>query len=266
MTMNDLRTGERRRHRHGVTYYSSRPLYDDLAVAIRRFPGSIDSPGRRPFVLVHGIGVSSRYFHPLAEQLAKSGEVFLIDLAGYGSAPDPKRDVSIALHAKVLGTFLQQAGIVNPVLVGHSMGTQVVSQLVFDSPEVTDRLVLIAPTVNPPDRRFSTEAMALLRDIPRESLRSNLIVLTDYLVRCGIPYFFAQFKHLVGDHMEDRLPEIEARTLVLRGDRDPIVPRPWAERVAELLPHGTYADVAGPHIVMHSDPVRIASLITEHSE
>jgi pimeloyl-ACP methyl ester carboxylesterase len=264
--MNDVRVGERRRKRGGATYYSSRPLYDDLAVVIKRFPGSSPVISARPFVLVHGIGVSSRYFHPLAEQLAKSGEVFLIDLAGYGSAPDPKRDVPIQLHADVLGTFLRRAGIENPVLVGHSMGTQVVSQLAVDSPRVSDRLVLIAPTVNPPDRRFSTEAKALLRDITMESMRSNLIIATDYLVRCGIPYFFAQLKHLLSDRIEDRLPSIEARTLVLRGDADPIVPRSWAETVAELLPHGTYAEVSGPHVVMHSDPVRIAALIVKHSE
>ncbi|MHC5795924.1 alpha/beta fold hydrolase [Lacisediminihabitans sp. FW035] len=263
--MNDLRVGERLRRRGGVSYYSSRPLYDDLAVVIKRFPGSAATDVSRPFVLVHGIGVSSRYFHPLAEQLAKSGEVYLIDLAGYGAAPDPKRDVSIKLHADVLGTFLHRAGIENPVLVGHSMGTQVVSQLVFDSPRASDRLVLIAPTVNPPDRRFSTEAMALLRDITRESMRSNLIIATDYLVRCGIPYFLAQLKHLLSDRMEDRLPAIEARTLVLRGDSDPIVPRSWAETVAELLPNATYAEVTGPHVVMHSDPVRIAALIVKHS-
>lgn len=148
VTLNDLRVGERVKHRGGVTYYSSRPPY-----------------------------------HDLAEQLAISGEVFLIDLAGYGSAPDPKRDVSIQLHSQVLGTFLQRAGIENPVLVGRSMGTRVVSQLAFDAPEVSDRLVFIARTVNPPVRRFSTEAKALLRDITMESMRCNLIISTDYPVR-----------------------------------------------------------------------------------
>lgn len=263
MTTNDLRVGELLRHRGGVSYYSSHPICRGLSVAIKRFPSS--GPPSRPYVLVHGIGVSSRYFHRLAAELAKSGEVFLIDLAGYGSAPDPHRDVSIQLHADVLGSFLDAASIENPVLVGHSMGTQVVSQLAFDTPQVSDRLVLIAPTVNPPDRRFSTEAKALLRDITMESMRSTLIIGTDYFVRCGIPYFRAQLKHLLSDHMEDRLPSITARTLVLRGDCDPIVPRSWARTVAALLPRGSYAEVTGPHVVMHSNPTHIASLILKHA-
>jgi pimeloyl-ACP methyl ester carboxylesterase len=256
---------ERRQTRRGVSFFSSGQRYEDLAVVIRRFPRAKSAETARSFVLVHGIGVSSRYFHPLAEELAASGEVFLIDLAGYGSAPNPKRDVSIALHAKVLGTFLERAGIVNPVLVGHSMGCQVVTQLAVDRPELSDRLVLIGPTVYPPDRNLVTEGLHLVRDMLRESLRVNLIIMWDYLVRCGIPYYLAQVKHLLGDRMEDRLPRIEARTLVLRGRSDAIVPPAWCEAIAELVPLGTFDDVEGPHVVMFSDPVGTAERIVRHS-
>ena len=114
------------RYKGGVTYYSSRPTCRGLAGAIKRLPGSAAVATSRPFVLVHGIGVSYRYFHPLAGQLAKSGEVFLIDPAGYGSVPDPKRDVSIPLNADVLCTFLQRAGVGNPVLAGHSIGSPLI--------------------------------------------------------------------------------------------------------------------------------------------
>src|ERR1700760_3021969 len=106
-------------------YFTSRVLYDDLAVVTRRFPPVEGAPSEgRPFVLVHGIGVSSRYFHPSAAQLAKYGTAYLVDLPGYGSAPNPHRDVSIANHADVLAKRLEAAGIDDPILVGHSMGTQ----------------------------------------------------------------------------------------------------------------------------------------------
>lgn len=261
----ERRQGERQRAQRGVTFYASKPSYDDLAVVIKRFPRAASASDGRPFVLVHGIGVSSRYFHPLAVELAKSGEVFLIDLPGYGSAPKPHRDVSIKRHANVLFSFLEKAGITNPVLVGHSMGTQVVSQLALDRSEVTDRLVLIAPTIYPPERSLARQALNLSKDMVKESLASNLIILTDYFLRCGFPYYLAQTRHLLGDHIEDRLPQIEASTLVLRGDSDPIVPRAWGEAVAELMPNATFAEVDGPHVVMHSDPLSVARLIVRHS-
>lgn len=255
---------ERARNFRGFRYHSSEHIYDDLAVSIKRFPGPV--AGGRQFVLVHGIAVSSRYFRPVATELANIGEVFLIDLAGYGSAPKPRRDVSIADHARVLGDFLVRAGINNPVLVGHSMGSQVVSQLAFERPELSDRLVLMAPTIYPPERSLLIKARQLLFiDTFREKFKTNMIVFTDYLFRCGIPYFLAQQKQLFDDQMEDRLPFIHTKTLVVRGDRDPIVSRAWASAVAHLMPNATYTEVHGPHITMYSDPVGTAECIAKHA-
>src|SRR6187551_1240 len=118
----------RPRRIRGTRYFRSRQRHEDLTIAVERFPGP-DHDDARSYVLVHGIGVSSRYFRPLAVELAKTGRVFLIDLPGYGAAPDPRRDVPLSAHAGVLAGFLRESGLVEPVLVGHSMGTQVVSLL-----------------------------------------------------------------------------------------------------------------------------------------
>jgi pimeloyl-ACP methyl ester carboxylesterase len=250
-----------------ATFFTRRILYDDLAVVIRRFPSVPDAPtDGRPFVLVHGIGVSSRYFHPSAAELAKYGTVYLVDLPGYGSAPNPRRDVTIADHANVLATYLAAEGIERPVLVGHSMGTQVVSQLVFDHPETTDRIVLLAPTMDPDARGFWHAAGRLMRDVlTREPPAVNAIVSLDYFFRCGIPYFLKQTRHLLADRIEDRLPLLEVKGLVIRGDRDLICPEGWSRRVAGLLKDGSYAEVAGPHVIMFTDPPRVAASIANHA-
>ena len=260
----------RPRREGAATYYTRRILYDDLAVVIRRFP-SAESGGRsdrwtgRPFVLVHGIGVSSRYFHPVAAELARYGPVYVVDLPGFGSAPDPRRNVTIVDHAGVLARYLAAEGIVNPVLVGHSMGSQVVSRLALDFPDVTSSIVLMAPTMDPAARTFGRAARRLLADIVlHEPARVNLIVSVDYFFRCGIPYFLRQVPNLLDDRMEHRLPRLTAKALVLRGDKDVISPEGWAREVAGLLRQGSYATVQGPHVVMYTDPKRVATLIAEH--
>jgi pimeloyl-ACP methyl ester carboxylesterase len=248
-------------------YHTRRTLYDDLAMVIRRFPPVVGAPvDGRPFVLVHGIGVSSRYFRPSAAQLAKYGTVYLVDLPGYGSAPNPHREVSIAEHADVLARFLVAEGIDAPVLVGHSMGTQVVSQLVLDHPGVTDRIVLLAPTMDPAAREFWHAAGRLMRDILTcEPARVNAIVSVDYFFRCGVPYFLRQTRHLLADRIEDRLPLLEVKGLVIRGDKDCVCPEGWTRRVAGLLKDGSYAEVPGPHVIMFTDPPRVAALIADHA-
>ena len=248
---------------NGAQYFTSRQAFGDLTIVVQRFPGpAVEGPA---FVLVPGIGVSSRYFGPAAAELAKRGVVYLVDLPGYGAAPDPKKDVTIPEHAAVLAQFLAKAGHALPVLVGHSWGAQVVSQLVVDNPGLIDRLVLMAPTLRPEARTFWRSIGLLLRDGLREPWRVNLIATGDYLFRCGIPYGMRQMPHLLGDRIEDRLGRIGATTLVMRGDRDPIVTPEWCARVTSLVPGARKATVEGAHVVMYTDPKRVADLIADHA-
>ena len=246
----------------GTAYYRSRQEHQSLTIAVERFPGPEDVAARS-YVLVHGIGVSSRYFRPLAVELAKTGRVYLVDLPGYGAAPDPRRDVSLADHAEVLAGFLRQSQLVNPVIVGHSMGTQVVSLLAERHPEVADTVVMMAPTMVPDARRPWRAIGHLLHDATREPPIVFWIAVTDYLVRCGLPYLLRQMPHMLADRLEDRVASHGARTLVINGDRDPIVPNGWAAALCEAHPHATFREVRGPHVIMHTDPGMIATHITE---
>ena len=246
----------------GAQYFTSRQEHQDLTVVVQRFP--IRSPETGvTFVLVHGLGVSSRYFHPLAAELALQGRVFLVDLPGYGAAPNPKRDVGIADHAAVVAAMVVELGIENPVLVGHSMGSEVVARVLLDHPHVTDRAVLMAPTLPPSERTAFRAIRNLLHDALREPPEVFGIAFTDYLIRCGPPYLFAQLPHMLRDRIEDALPSIEARVLVVNGDRDTIVPNSWAASLAALAPVGRFVEVHGPHVIMHTDPVMIAGHIAD---
>src|SRR5690606_29550330 len=115
------------------------------------------------------------------------------------------RDVSLADHAAVLAGFLRESGLANPVLVGHSMGTQVVSLLAQEHPDVTDRIVVMAPTLEPAARTAGVAVRNLLRDAVREPPVVFWIAMTDYLVRCGIPYLLRQLPHMFADRLEDRV-------------------------------------------------------------
>ncbi|OUE24941.1 alpha/beta fold hydrolase [Clavibacter michiganensis] len=229
-------------------------------------PAEADPAGPRPsFVLVHGIGVSSRYFHPVAALLAEHGDVYAIDLPGYGESPRVRRDVTLADHAAVVAEVVRTHGLVDPVVVGHSMGAQIVARLAADHPAASDRIVLIAPTLPPRTRGLLRAALALSLDMLREPLLANAVVLGDYLLRCGIPYYVRQLPHLIGDAIEERAPGIRARALVIVGDRDAVVDRAFARDLAARFPRGTHRVARGPHVVMYTDPLGVARAIVEHA-
>ena len=86
-------------------------------------------PGRRreggpAVVLIHGIGVSHRYLSRLHGLLAESADTYSIDLPGFGATPRPEHTLSVADHATYILGALEQLGVLEFVLVGHSMGTQ----------------------------------------------------------------------------------------------------------------------------------------------
>lgn len=246
----------------GATFWTSRQVHQDLTIVVKRFPVRHEpTESDRSFVLVHGIGVSSRYFQPLAAELAHLGAVYLIDLPGYGAAPDPRRDVTISQHAGVLASLIRGSGLEGSVIVGHSWGCQVVSMLVRDHPDVTDRIILMSPTMMPAARTFWRATRNLLRDALREPPVVFGIAVTDYLVRCGLPYLLRQVPHMLRDAIETRLGTSRAEVLVVNGDRDPIVAPGWAAQLSDLSSGITYREVHGPHVIMHTQPEMIAGHI-----
>ncbi len=245
----------------GAEYRTSRQRYGDLTIVVKRFPGTADGEA---YVLVHGLGVSSRYFQPLAVELAKTGRVYLVELPGYGAAPDPKRDVSIDDHAAVLAAFLERSQLVNPVIVGHSMGAQVVARAALRDPGLR-RIALMAPTMPPDGRGFWRGVGRLLHDALREPPIVFWIAFTDYFLRTGPIYMARQAPHMFDDHLETYLADVSADPLILVGDRDTIAVVPWGEQVANSAPRAILEVVRGPHVVMYSDPVTVAKHLTEHA-
>lgn len=254
------------RRTNGVSWYRSRAVVDGLAIVIKRFPRATaaNNPSRN-YVLVHGLGVSSHYFEWLAAALAHDANVWLIDLAGYGSSPKPRRDVTVEDHARALGLVIDSAGVSEPVLVGHSMGCQVVTEIAVTMPHLSDSIVLLSPVTNPARRSAGKQLLDLTRDFFREPPRADAFGLYSYFLTGRMLYYLKQVPHMIAYPIEHRLPLVEASTLVVVGERDPIVPLEWATQAAALPPRGSLAVVPGAHVIMYSAPDILSKRIVEHA-
>jgi pimeloyl-ACP methyl ester carboxylesterase len=144
-------------------------------------PGTADAP---VFVLVHGIGMSHRYFNRLHGELAGAGAVHSVDLPGFGRSPKPADGVTIEQYADYLGELLPMLSDGPVLLVGHSMGAQFVTETAVRHPALVAQLVLIAGVTDPTRDSALRQGLALARDTLKEPVGGTLIVLGDYL-RCG---------------------------------------------------------------------------------
>jgi pimeloyl-ACP methyl ester carboxylesterase len=69
--------------------------------------------------------------------------------------------------------------------------------------------------------------------------------------------------HMIADEVEGRLDRIRTPALVVNGERDPIVPRDWAQQVATLLENGRLEIVPGAHVIMYTAAEQIGRLIED---
>lgn len=221
----------------------------------------------RAVVLVHGVGSSSRAYRRLADHLVAHGEVHAIDLPGFGASPRQSRDVAIPDHAAAVALYVREhvldAGLPTPVVVGHSMGAQVVGQLLADHPDAASAGILVGPTTEPGTRSIARQAARLAADAVGEPPRTVGVLLVDALVRCRIPYYVAQLRHVVEHRLEDVLPHTTVPVVVVRGDRDSVAPASWTELLAAGAPFGQHRTVRGRHHSMDTDPAGVATIVLE---
>jgi pimeloyl-ACP methyl ester carboxylesterase len=221
---------------------------------------SPDGPGM-PLVLVHGLGVSSRYMVPLMKSLGPGRPVHAPDLPGFGRSGSPPRTLDVHGLAESLRAWMAVEGLDRTVLLGHSLGCQVVADLAFHHPRLVDRLILAAPTIDDSERGVARELVRLLRDALREPLSLFPVVATAYL-RAGFRRLLRTLRYALADPIEEKLPAIEIPALVVHGGRDPVVSGPWAEKVAGLLPRGRLAVLPrAAHALQFSAPDELAALL-----
>ncbi len=212
-------------------------------------------------VLVHGIGMSHRSFARTQRHLARTHRTVAVDLPGFGGLPPVGRTVPFEELGDLVVRAVRSLGAGDLVLVGQSMGTQVVVEAALRHPDVVSAVVLVGPVVDPARRTLVQQALDLARDGFVEDARMNAVVLTDYLR--SLRQYVRQLGPMLRYRTEDVVPALVQPVLVVRGDRDPIGRRDWAAALAASARRGALVELPGGHHVQDRQPVAFARLVDE---
>jgi pimeloyl-ACP methyl ester carboxylesterase len=212
-------------------------------------------------VFVHGIGMSHRSFARSQRALAETHRTISVDLPGFGWLRAAGRRLSIEELGDLVVRAVRSRGYDDLVLVGQSMGTQVVVESARRHPDVVGSIVLIGPVVVAERRSLALQALDLARDGFVERVRMNAVLVTDYL-RSARQYT-RELRPMLRYRMEDTIAEVTQPVLVVRGTKDPIARHDWAERVAGAAPIGAFVELEGPHHVQERQPAAFARAVSE---
>jgi pimeloyl-ACP methyl ester carboxylesterase len=199
---------------------------------------------RHDVVLVHGLGVSSAYFQRLAVELAAFGTVHLVELPGFAGVPHPDHSLSTQDMGALVADWIADAGLDGVLLVGHSMGAQVATEAALRAPDLVAHLALIGPPVNLDERSVPRQAVRLLQSAVFEPAAVRAMSIEGY-VRCGWRWFAHTLPSMMRYPIEDRIGDVTAPVLVLRGQHDAVAPTSWTRMLAERARDGRWAEVPG---------------------
>ncbi|HEX6954729.1 MAG TPA: alpha/beta hydrolase [Agromyces sp.] len=235
---------------------------DGLEVFYRESPSPPDAPA---MMHVHGFGLSGRYLLPTAELLADEFHTLVPDLPEFGRSQRAANALDVPDLAQAAARFLDDRGIEKVTLVGNSMGCPVITEFAHHHGERLERAVLVSPAggvYNQPLRRAIGQ---LGLDGPREPTRMVGVAVPDYL-RFGVPSTLKMFRALTQYPSLDRLLALDIPTLVVIGDRDPLMPP--AHRVHEIARmtdnHVLLVGIRGAaHAINFSHPGELAHVIRQ---
>lgn len=242
-----------------------------------------------PVVLVHGFASSVYTWRDVLPVLAASHDVVALDLPGFGGSDRPPDLGFQELPAAVVG-LMDALGLPRAALVGNSMGGGVVAVVAADRPERVGALVLIdaagfdlepedAPgmvrlMMSPlgslagalPGRRLAVETA--LRQVFHDDRLVTDERVAEYMAGTFQPGSFAAMRSLGRSLdgrtaiVEERLPRIEAPTLVLWGREDRWIPLAHADRFVAAIPNAEkmVLDACG-HMPQEEKPAVVGDLL-----
>jgi pimeloyl-ACP methyl ester carboxylesterase len=249
-------------------------------------------------LLVHGITGRGAAWDPVTMRLAHDHRVLVPDLPGHGTSAKPRGDYSLGAYAAGLRDLLIALDAEGVTIVGHSLGGGVAMQFAYQFPQRVERLALVS------SGGLGREVSLLLRAATLPGAEQVLPLLTAHwaiaagsgvaraLDRIGLragadlsgmaegfaglntpdarAAFLATARAVIDAggqrvNARDRLYlAAEVPTLLLWGDRDPMIPVAHAHAAHAAMPGSRLEVFEGAgHFPFQDDPERFAAVLAE---
>ena len=229
-------------------------------------------------LLLHGFGASLQAWDGWAPALEKNLRVLRIDIPGFGlSGPAVNQDYSDAADVARVIALLDQLGVQQVIMAGHSMGGRIAWNLAASHPERVSQLVLLAPDGFPDpnaksDKTYEVPALLGLMQysLPQWALRMGGVApafadnsqLTpqmmqryhDMMLAPGVrTALLERMRQTRNSDPVARLQSITVPTLLIWGEKDAFIPVSNAQDYLKAMPQAKLVTLPGVGHVLHEE-------------
>jgi pimeloyl-ACP methyl ester carboxylesterase len=210
-----------------------------------------------PVVLVHGLGGTWRWWRPVLPPLATRYACHLLDVPRFGATLRPDG------LADWLAAWMEVARVAPARVVGHSLGGAAVARLAGLRPDAVEALALAAPVGVPTGRRVAGYALPLAAALRGRHPRFLGRLAADAL-RTGPHALLRGALYAARADVREQARAIRAPTLLVWGERDPLIPFALAEEWRRAVPAARLVVLPGAgHVPMVERPEAFARALVE---
>ena len=195
----------------------------------------------RDIVFLHGWGSNKELMAGAFGNCLSAFRHIYIDMPGFGKSPN---DVVLSTqdYAAILKQFLQEIGVAQYAIAGHSFGGKVATLL---APEF---LILMATSgivvAKPFGVRFKIATYKLLKRLGLGSLRSRFASADGKDLNEAM---YETFKNVVDEDFTEHFATCKSKTLLLWGIEDTATPIATAHEIHHLISGSTLFECSGDH-------------------
>jgi pimeloyl-ACP methyl ester carboxylesterase len=229
----------------------------------------------RDVVLVHGAGGNNLVWSRTLQRLSGSGRALAVNLPGHPSGE--MSCGSVAEYSDSLLRYIEDAGLDAPVVCGHSMGSAVCLTLAIEHPREIGGLILVGAGAKLGVGKGILEG---LRDQPMRAVEQTITPMSFYSMDLGagrearaalsftnLPVFLNDYMACAAFDERGRLSKVDARTLVVCGDRDRMTPPRWSHFLhANIVDSELYFVKDSGHMLPLEKPQALAALVQRFLE
>jgi len=188
------------------------------------------------------------------EDLIKHVQIVSVDRPGYGHSNFGNSVTSLTAQAKLLQPLLDKFSHTKNILIGHSLGGPVIARIAMDFPEITNSLIMVAPSIDPslePDEDWFR--------FPLRTPFLRWILPTSFRVTNDEIYFLEEELEIMMPLWE----KIKLPVTVIQGGEDSLVPPANASFAKKMLVNAESLDIMFKEDMNHFVPWNNPQLIKE---
>ena len=127
----------------------------------------------QPVIVLHGIfGISDNWV-TIGRRLAEKFDVYILDQRNHGQSPHSDT-FNYYVLVDDLFEFIEDHQLINPILIGHSMGGKVAMNFALEYPQRVDKLIVVDMSVRSyPARKQHMDIMTAMLSIDFDAVDSR---------------------------------------------------------------------------------------------